>query len=268
MEELDGFIAAWSQTCEDLEVLLTSLDPAEWSLPTDCPGWSVQDVIAHLLSIELALVDGTQPSDVVSLDGRSVSSWWTEAAVAQYRGQGSDEILAAWQAAISRRRRQLAADPPTDPEADPPHTPGGLPWNNRTLLRNRALDVWVHEQDVRRAAGRAGGMGSLGAALTEAVFVEALPYVVAKRAQAHPGARVALLRSGRRADLVVDEHGRAHWVEPAGEPSVTLDLDREALTVLGAGRRQPDDLPATAYAAVTGDTDLGDAILRGWAVTP
>ena len=81
---------------------------------------------------------------------------------------------------IGRRRppRPLARrDHQRDPRVGhrPPHRPAGRPAHRRrgqarpgssaaspgsweTLLRNRPLDVWMHEQDVRRAVGRPGGL--------------------------------------------------------------------------------------------------------------
>ena len=35
-----------------LEATLTGLDADAWSAPSRCDGWSVQDVVAHLVSVE------------------------------------------------------------------------------------------------------------------------------------------------------------------------------------------------------------------------
>jgi uncharacterized protein (TIGR03083 family) len=37
----------------ELAALLTSLTDGDWAQPTSCPGWSVHDVAAHLLGVEL-----------------------------------------------------------------------------------------------------------------------------------------------------------------------------------------------------------------------
>ena len=80
------------------------------------------------------------------------------------------------------------AEPPTDPWGQPPVTFGGIPWDWRTLLRNRPLDVWMHEQDIRRAIGRPGGMDSAAAKHTADYLADSLPLVVAKRVAALQGA--------------------------------------------------------------------------------
>jgi len=40
----------------ELAALLTSLTGGDWVQPTSCPGWSVHDVAAHLLGVELGNV--------------------------------------------------------------------------------------------------------------------------------------------------------------------------------------------------------------------
>ena len=40
----------------ELAALLTSLTDGDWAQPTSCPGWSVHDVAAHLLGVELGNV--------------------------------------------------------------------------------------------------------------------------------------------------------------------------------------------------------------------
>ena len=40
----------------ELAALLTSLTDGDWAQPTSCPGWSVHDIAAHLLGVELGNV--------------------------------------------------------------------------------------------------------------------------------------------------------------------------------------------------------------------
>jgi uncharacterized protein (TIGR03083 family) len=40
----------------ELAALLTGLTGSDWGRPTACPGWSVHDVAAHLLGVELGNV--------------------------------------------------------------------------------------------------------------------------------------------------------------------------------------------------------------------
>jgi hypothetical protein len=47
----------WTSTAE----VGRSLDPAEWELPTPCPGWSVKDQFSHLIGIERSLLGEGAP---------------------------------------------------------------------------------------------------------------------------------------------------------------------------------------------------------------
>ena len=69
-----------------------------------------------------------------------------------------DELINEIRESATKRRTFLLTDPPDDAGELPPKTPGDIPWTWETLLRNRPLDVWMHEQDVRRAVGRPGGL--------------------------------------------------------------------------------------------------------------
>ncbi len=60
------------------------------------------------------------------------------------------------------------------------------------LLSNRPVDVWMHEQDIRRAIGRPGGYSSPAAAHVMGVFGQALPMVVGKRVAPPVGTTVTL----------------------------------------------------------------------------
>ena len=58
----------------ELAALLTSLTGGDWAQPTSCPGWSVHDVAAHLLGVELGNVSvrrdrwGLGPAEGENLD--------------------------------------------------------------------------------------------------------------------------------------------------------------------------------------------------------
>ncbi|MPZ95092.1 MAG: maleylpyruvate isomerase family mycothiol-dependent enzyme [Propionibacteriales bacterium] len=264
MSELTTYADAWRQACQDFLRLLSELDPDDWRRSTDCPGWTVHDVVAHVASLERELADHVRQGDIA--DGsRDVVTTYTKIGVDARRGHSPDQLVAELTDAVGRRCDQLAAAPPTDPAGRPDHTPGGIDWDWRTLLRNRTIDVWVHEQDIRRATGRPGGMSSPGADLVAATFGAAFPYVIGKRAGADPGTTVVVEIDGTESAYAVDDSGRCRSVDelPAG-PSTRLSMDRETLTILGAGRRDPADVQVE----MAGDQDLGLRILHGMAVTP
>ena len=40
----------------------TPLTEAEWKTPTDCPGWSVQDQVSHLVGAESGILGNADPA--------------------------------------------------------------------------------------------------------------------------------------------------------------------------------------------------------------
>ncbi len=72
----------------ELVALLAGLARSDWALPTACPGWSVHDVAAHLLGVELGNVSVRRDRWALGPgDGEDLDSWlnrfnqqWVEAA--------------------------------------------------------------------------------------------------------------------------------------------------------------------------------------------
>ena len=72
----------------ELAALLTGLTGGDWALPTACPGWSVHDVAAHLLGVELGNVSvrrdrwGLGPAEGEDLDAwlNRYNQQWVDAA--------------------------------------------------------------------------------------------------------------------------------------------------------------------------------------------
>jgi uncharacterized protein (TIGR03083 family) len=156
--------------------------------------------------------DVGEPSHVTDLMGL-----YTEIGVVNRRDREPAEIIDEIRRATKRRYDALHADMPTDGSARPPTVFGGVPWDWRTLLRNRPLDVWMHEQDIRRATDRPGNMDSPGAQHAADHLSLGFGYVVGKRVAPPAGTTAVLSVQGSTPVAVeVGEDGRARrlTVEP------------------------------------------------------
>ncbi|MEJ2866549.1 maleylpyruvate isomerase family mycothiol-dependent enzyme [Actinomycetospora sp. OC33-EN08] len=115
------------QERDDLAELLRSLEPAQWDAPTLCEGWTVRDVVAHVLSYE-----ERGPAGLARTFARGRGSFdrMNAVAMADYADHGPDELLAL----LERSRR-----------------PRGL----TTMFGGRIAltDGMIHQQDIRRALG-------------------------------------------------------------------------------------------------------------------
>lgn len=267
-EQLARYVDAWWSSVQDFADLLDELGPDDWALPTDLAGWDVQAVAAHTAHLESLLAGGPDEQADIG-DAPHVTGpmgQFTEIGVVTRRDREPSSIVEEIRARTGERKAALAADPPTDAGAAAPGIFGMIGWTTRTLLRNRPLDVWMHEQDVRRAVGRPGGMDSLGAQHTTDYLVESFGFVVGKRV-APPAGTTAVLAVDGSAPVAVeigaDGRGRP-LVDVPAEATVRLDMDRETFIVLAGGRR-----PAAAGSVtITGDQELGGRIVEQLATTP
>jgi uncharacterized protein (TIGR03083 family) len=132
-----------------LEELLTGLSPEEWQQPSRCAGWTVQDVVTHLVSTNgfwaLSIQAGLrgQPTQLLAAFDPVVSP---AQMVDQVQGTPVEETLEglmASHAALTEVVDGLAeADWDVLAEAPPGHLPV---W----LVADHALwDCWVHERDI------------------------------------------------------------------------------------------------------------------------
>jgi uncharacterized protein (TIGR03083 family) len=267
-EQLQQYADAWWQAATDFVELAGSLDEEDWARPTDLPGWDVRAVISHVAHLEGTLAgaphEQAEVGDAAHI--RGPMGQFTEIGVLTRRDAAPAAVVEEIRRFTATRHEALLADPPTDPEAPAPGLFGAIGWSTGLLLRNRPVDVWMHEQDVRRAVDRPGGLDSLAADHTVTYLLESLGFVLAKRAGATPGSTVlALVEGSAPAAYGVGEDGRGHRLDDApAEPSVTLRMSRETFVRLAGGRGTPHpDL-----VVVEGDQALGGRIVAGLAVTP
>lgn len=267
-DSLVRLVELWWQAVDDFSTLLETVEPQQWSAPTDLAGWDVHAIAAHTAHLESLLagaphdeVEIGEPAHVTGMFGQ-----FTEQGVVARRDRSPDELITEIRTSATARRTALLAEPPEDAAAPAPGVFGLIGWTTERLLRNRPLDLWMHEQDVRRAIGRPGNLDGPAAVHTADYLAESLGYVLVKRAGAGPGTTAVLEIEGHPPKVVVvNADGRGEVMQEAPkDPTVRLTLGRETFILLSGGRR-----PAEPGAvSLTGDTDLGERVLAGLAVTP
>ncbi len=265
---LPGLVELWWRAINDFTALLETLGEDHWSTPTDLAGWDVHAVAAHTAHLE-SLLAGTPHDEVEIGEPAHVTGMlghFTEQGVVARRDRSPDELITEIRTSATSRHTALVDEPPQDSAAPAPGVFGLIGWTTERLLRNRPLDVWMHEQDVRRAIGRPGNLGGPAAVHTADYLAESLGFVLVKRGGAGAGTTAVLEIDGHSPAAVgVDDHGRGRSVDvvPA-DPTARLAMSRETFILLAGGRR-----PAEPGAvALSGDTDLGARVVAGLAVTP
>src|SRR3954453_21799707 len=260
-ELVDRLDEVWT-SIDDLGAQLTG---AEWQLATECPGWSVQDQVAHLAHIEWRLlgrkdVEHTLPDDVPHV--KNSFGTINEVFVDARRGWSGADVLAEFREATRRRVAELRVLTPEGFGADS-WTPMG-PGSVRDLLPFRMFDAWVHEQDIRRAVGRPGDLDTPVAERGLGMVTASMSFVVGKKVAPPEGTVVVFSLSGPLArDVVVgvvDGRGRVLETVP-DDPDVRLHMSSETFARLGCGRLDPSATVAAGDVTFDGDAPLGQRVV-------
>ncbi|MFB7052797.1 maleylpyruvate isomerase family mycothiol-dependent enzyme [Streptomyces vinaceus] len=268
---LQPYADAWTHSIEAISELVLPLTEGEWNRATPCPGWSVRDVVSHVIGIECEQLGDPRPIHTLPRDLRHVVDEFTrymEVQVDVRRHHTAPEMTSELEYTIIRRSRQLRNE-----KRDPDTMVRGPLGDQVTLehaLRLRAFDVWIHEQDLRAALGVPGNWDAPGAYVARDILLAGLPKVVAKKAGAPANSAVVIdvhgpvefLRTVR-----VDAQGRG-TVDgtPSLGPAVTLTTDWKTYVRLAAGRVRAGAVADRVK--VEGDAELAEAILAHFAVTP
>jgi uncharacterized protein (TIGR03083 family) len=269
---LNSYIDAWTHSIEAISDLVTPLADSEWNRATACPGWSVRDVVSHVIGVECEMLGDPRPIHTLPRDLYHVTDELTrylEVQVDVRRCHTPPEMTSELEYTIIRRSRQLRNET-RDPETIVRGALGGAEVTLERCLRTRAFDVWVHEQDLRRALRKPGNLDSPGAIVTREVLLDALPKVVAKDAGTPANSAVVFDVHGPvefMRTVRVDAEGRGSIDgSPSLGPAVTLALDWETYVLLACGRTNPEAVAERVK--IEGDQDLAQAILRAFVVTP
>lgn len=274
-EDLPALTAAYAQTVQAISDLGHSVRPDDVERQTACPGWSVIDQFAHVVSLE-AWVQGEAPPDVDVSDRPHVQNGLggiVEQFLESRRDRSLEELLEELDALAAQRIQHLEAQA-TSPD-DPALGPFG-PTTTHGLMQNRVFDLWVHEQDIREAIGRPGNLDGAAAAHTVQLLFNAFPRIVARSAKVPAGQAVILDLTGpvvgRVGARVEEREGKAHGIPlftggTQDHPDVvttTITMSTQAATRRAAGRVATAD---THY-SVTGDDAIARRVLDALVITP
>ena len=125
-------VAEWSAARLRVSELVADLDAEQAGIIVPAtPAWSVHDLLAHVIGLDVDVVAGDEPDDH--------NSQWTQRQVDERRGRSVTELLAEW-SDVAPRLEQWMRD------------------NNPRPLG----DVIIHEQDLRGALGVSGGQDTAG----------------------------------------------------------------------------------------------------------
>ena len=146
-----------------LLALVDDLDDADWARPTDCTGWTVRDMLGHLLGMFALQADPEererQIKTAAELARRSGELRLTETTALQVREHAHltvDELRAALHEdghrGLAARRALPAAVRATPYDSELPHEGVWTIGYLFDIIHTR--DPWLHRVDICRATGR------------------------------------------------------------------------------------------------------------------
>lgn len=276
-ELVDALAEVWSS----IDAVCAPLSKAEWNTLTECPGWTVQDNVAHIIGIEAMSLGLSTPeldppdAPHVKNDVGRMNEIWVES----MRALDGGAVLARFREVTGQRLVGLRALD-ADGFGGESWTPVG-PGTVRDLLPFRIFDSWVHEQDIRRALGTPGRMTGPAADASIERVAGAMPYVIGKQVKPPNGTNVVFALDGDggpRTVAVHVEEGRGKMLDnvqkivaivglapglwPIDAPTVRIATTVELFARLGCGRVDPATALADGSVTLSGDEDLGRDVVE------
>lgn len=259
---VDQLEEVWTRISE----LGASLGDEQWKLPTALPGWSVQDNLTHLTDIELMIQDRPRPDHVLP-DGlehvKNEPGSRNEVFVDVRRAWSGSSALNEFNEVTRTRIAQLREYSTSDFDAES-WTPMG-PGTVRDLLPFRMFDSWVHEQDMREALDRPGGLSGLAAEASMARIVATAGFVVGKKAGAPDGTTVVfeLTEPMVQTFAIAVDGGRAKPMDSVPvDATVRITTDGATYARVACGRADPAAELAAGSVRIAGDEALGRRVVE------
>lgn len=265
-------VALLEQAFSAVEEVCSQLSTEDWDLPTDCPGWSVKDNLSHLASFEAVGVG--RPSAPTDLDVSHLPhvandfGAMNEREVEGRRALPGSAVLDEFREVTTARIEQLKGLDEDGWAATSRSPVGELP--TRDFLSIRILDVFYHEQDIRRAAGKPGHLdGAVARYVFERMATRSLPRIVGKNAP--DGAIVTFdVRAPGRTIVIKNESGKGTLLpEMVHAPlHMCMRMNLETFFCLLGGRWTPARARAEGDLQTEGDDALARNILDHIVVVP
>ncbi|GAA5153926.1 maleylpyruvate isomerase family mycothiol-dependent enzyme [Pseudonocardia eucalypti] len=245
-----------------LAALLGELADADWRAPSVLPGWSVQDVVAHMIGTESWLDGQTPPEPAEDPMGlphvRNQIAAMNERWVLSIRPEEPGRVLDRF-VGITDHRLGVLRGMSDEDFFRTAWTPAGEDTYAR-FMRIRLFDCWLHEQDIRATLDRPGHDGGPCAEMALDEVAGAVGFLIGKRAGAPDGSAVTLRLTGPvHRDFHVEVDGRAKAVDQLSRPATaTVAMTSNLFTRLTGGRVDPAE--HLSEVQLSGDTDLGRRI--------
>ena len=259
MTTFDELVAIDCGVLDDAADLGASLTTEQWHAPTACTGWTVADMVAHLIDIEQVLLGDARPLhepdwDALPWVDRDLSRF-TEVGVDARRATPQAAVIAELRDTTERRMAQLEAGPHELDTLVPGFFGKQTPLGRQ--LSRRILDSWVHLQDMRMALGIHEGWDSVAARVTRGQLIDGVEHAWSAM---ETGPLDAIC-------LILTDIGETIALGNSPE-TTTISMTWPDFFARACGRVSVDDSNWRSRVRVDGNPDLAARLLSSIAVTP
>ncbi len=249
---------------DELIRLLRSLDDEQWTLPTVCSAWTVQDIAAHLLDTACRRLSSSRDRHTPPPPETSIQSYGDLVAFL-------NDLNAQWVKAARRLSPRLLTDllELLEPQLaahlltlDPWAPALPVAWAGETEsqawfdVARELTERWHHQQQIRLAVGAPPLDDPRWSEPVFDAFLRALPYRY-REVGAPDGATMAVRIEGRQPYVYTLRRDGPSWTLLRGEalqPTAKITLDEQTAWLLFTKGVRPD--AARAKAALEGEPQL------------
>ena len=225
---------------QELLLLLSKLRDEEWHKPTVCPGWSVKDIVLHLLADDVGKLSRNRDvfdESTLMNNSPKLSSWNDLVAYINQRNElwvqatrrMSNRLVCTFLALTGEETYQYFSSLDLYALGEPVSWAGPNPAPVWLDIAREYTERWVHQQQIRDAVGKPGLKERKFFAPVLEAFVRALPHTF-REIHATNGTLIHLVITGEAGDEWYLQREQERWIlgkssiSPAG---TTVVLDQE-----------------------------------------
>ncbi|HUA27711.1 MAG TPA: TIGR03084 family metal-binding protein [Streptosporangiaceae bacterium] len=151
MPVVDDVLADLAAEGDELDRMVSGLDPGQWRLATPAPGWTIANQVSHLASSDRLATLAATDAEAFGVRRAEMMAEFDEAVgadAAEFASEPPGRLLSVWREARSALQTALARVPEGQ----------RVPWivapvSPATLATTRLMEFFGHGQDIADALG-------------------------------------------------------------------------------------------------------------------